>query len=87
MKYIFIIATVCLMFFFISWLFPPKPLCNGSGVVTGGACSLEDLGYIKPKKLNDTEFNQEKMYYKNFLPLSKNSSTLKFSLCEIGNCQ
>lgn len=75
------------MFFSISWLFPPEPHCNGSGVVTGGACSLEDLGYIKDKTQNDTKFNQEKKSYKEFLPLSTNSSSLNYSLCEIGGCQ
>lgn len=85
MKYIFIIATICLMFFSISWLFPPEPRCTG--VVTGGACSLEDLGYSRPKKIEDTEFNQEKMYYKNLLPLSGNSSSLNYTICNIGNCE
>lgn len=76
------------MFFSISWLFPPEPVCNGSGVVTGGACSLEDLGYIRKESKNDTDFSkQKKTYYRNLLPLSTNSSSLNYSLCEIGGCQ
>ncbi len=85
MKYIFIIAIICLMFFSISWLFPVEPRCTG--VVTGGACSLEDLGYKRPKKMEDTEFNREKMYSENMLPLSGHSSGLSNKICEIGNCE